>query len=340
MRGSWNQYLVVIMLKTAFITGICGQDGAYLADFLLKKHYQVVGLSFATEAKDAWRLDYFGIRRKVRIYCGDVLDGSLIKKILKKYQPDEIYNLAGQSSVAKSWEAPEETIQTNCLGVIKLLNHINDFSPVSRLFQASSMEIYGDAEALVTERTKTYHPLHPYGVAKLAAHLLLQNYREQYGLFLCNGILSSHTSPLQSDFFVAKQIVRGVARIANHQAKKIILGNISIQRDWTFAGDVVKAMWLILQQKKPADFIICSGQRWSIKQFAEAALREIGVRQFEKYVSINPNRVRKLDVKDMTISSIALKKIGWKPKVSLSSLVKMMVNYELEYLKKYGSHKK
>lgn len=328
------------MSKTAFITGICGQDGAYLADFLLKKHYQVVGLSLAVELKNAWRLDYFGIRRKVKVYRGDVLDQVLIKKIIKKYKPDEIYNLAGQSSVAKSWIAPEETVKINFLSVIQLLNLIRNISPKSRFFQASSVEIYGDTGTKVTEKIKVYNPIHPYGVAKLASHLLLKNYREQYGLFLCNGILSSHTSPLQSDIFVAKQITQGVAQIANQQAQKIVLGNTSIKRDWTFAGDVVKAMWLILQQPQPADFIICSGQRWSVKKFAEAALREIGVKQFAKYISINADRVRKLDIKDTALSGTALKKIGWKPEVNLFELVKMMVNYELEYLKKYGVYKK
>lgn len=237
------------MLKTAIITGIAGQDGAYLADFLLKKKYRIIGVGRSLKKSDLKGLEYFGIKKRLNLIKGDITSAVLIKKLLLKYRPQEFYNLAGQSSVAKSWADPDGTFKVNSWAVFQMLRLICQYSPRTRFFECSSAEIFGNAKGVKTENNFCFKPLNPYGVSKLAAHRGVQNFRVQFGLFACNGILFNHESPLKADFAVSKKIAKGVAAVSLGLVDKITLGNINVRRDWGFAGDFVKAMWMILQQK-------------------------------------------------------------------------------------------
>ena len=320
--------------KTAFITGITGQDGAYLAQFLLEKKYQVIGLTHSSERQRMWRLDYLGIHDRIKIISGSLLNNKFIKKILSEYQPREIYNLAGESNVAKSWEHPQDTFLINSFVVAQLLENIRVYAPTTRLFQASSAEIYGNSLQPATEEINSFSPLNPYATSKLAAHFLIRNYREQYNLFLSNGVLFTHTSPLQIDSAFVKNIVRGVAKIFLGQTDCIIIGDIRMQRDFSFAGDVVGAMWLILQPKQPRDFIISSGITRTVEEFVELAFECVGIKKWRRYIRKNPELIGKRSLRKMSGSNEALKKIGWKPKVSLDQLVNMMMDFELKNTKK------
>lgn len=316
------------MQKTALITGIAGQDGAYLANFLLKKKYRVVGITMSDKPEEVWRLDFFGIREKVTYVEGSIEDAELIKKLLTTYQPHEMYNLAAQSSVQESWKTPISTFKSNALAVIEMLELIRQYSPHTRLFQASSAEIFGNAKGVRTEETPA-NPLNPYADSKLAAHMMVSQYRSEYGLYACNGILFTHTSPLQIEFAVAKKIVQSVARIAKGKGEKIILGNMKIGRDWLFAGDVVEAMWRIVQQKVPRDYTISSGKNYTIEEFVAEAFRQVKIKNWKKYVTIDPKFIRKNDVLEMHGSNKRLKSIGWKPKVNFKKLIELMIAHEL-----------
>ncbi len=328
------------MRKVAFITGIAGQDGAYLADFLIRKNYRVIGLSPKKDRQHTWRLDYFKIRSKVLVCKGSISDVSLIKKILVKYKPAEIYNLAGESSVARSWERPEDTWLVNSLAVVGLLENVRAHAPNARLFQASSVEMYGYSPQPITEATNCFSPLNPYAISKLSAHLLIRNYRDYYNLFLSSGVLFTHTSPLQADSTLVKNIIRGVARIYLGQADRLTIGDIGMQRDFSFAGDVVEAMWLILQEKRARDFVISSGSTIAVKEFVALAFECVGITRWRRYVRENLKLAGKRSLRKMSGSNQTLKKIGWKPKVGLDGLVRMMLDFELKNLKKYGDSKK
>lgn len=316
------------MAKTAVITGIAGQDGAYLSDFLLKKKYQVIGIAPSLTKKFLVNLDYFKITDKLRLYKGDVTDRRIIKNIFKKFKPDEFYNLAGQSSVAVSWQSPAETFLINAFAVEQMIEILRVDSPKTRFFQASSAEIYGNKTSRLNEDEKIFAPSNPYAVSKLAAHFGVVNQRLNYGLFLCNGILYTHTSPLQTELAVAKKIVSGAVAISQGSNNKLKLGDISIVRDWGFAGDVVRAMWKILQQSYPADYIICTGQSYSIKKVVELAFQEVGVKNWKKHVIIDSNLIRKNDVNIMRGSCLRLRNIGWKPSANLEKIVAMLVEFE------------
>lgn len=322
------------MKKTAFITGITGQDGAYLADFLLRRGYRVVGLARRDGKEEAWRLDYFGIRGRIKIYRGSLLDDELIEKILRQHRPAEIYNLAGQSSAVKSWELAEETWQTNYAGVVSLLEGIRKFSPHSRFFQASSVEIYGQKPALITEKNTHFQAPNPYAVAKLAAHQSVINYREKYGLFAVNGILFNHGSPLRTMDFVTKVIARGVAEIAVGKRKKIILGNTASRRDWGYAGDFVEAMYLMLRAKTPKDYVVCTGKIHSVKDFVAETFLHSGIKNWRRYVAIDKKLFRRAEPIVIRGSSSALRReLGWRPKIGFKKLIALMMDYELEQLK-------
>lgn len=317
------------MKKSALITGISGQDGAYLAALLVSKGYKVVGLSIDQSKKQNWRLEYLGVLKKIKFYHGSILDKKILKKLFQQYKFSEVYNLAGQSSVAKSWENPEETFSVNFFGVLNLVEAIKNYSPKSRFFNASSAEIYGESKGVINENTNEFKSSNPYGASKIAAHLLIQSYRTRYNLHLSNGILFTHTSPLQADFFVAKQIVSGVAKIAMGKSKKVVLGNLSVKRDWSFAGDVVQAIHLILKQTQPGDYVICSGQSWSVKELACEALRQIGITsQQQKYLSVDKNRQRRKDVKDMRGTAVKLNRLGWQAKTTVPQMIKIMLDFE------------
>ena len=318
------------MKKVALITGITGQDGAYLATLLLKKNYQVIGITRGAPFEDLWRLNYFGITKKITFIKGSVLDQDFVSKILKKYQPTELYNLVGQSSVARSWERPRETQEINFGAVIVMLEAIRTVSPKTKFFQASSAEIYGQTKGVLTEKNTTFNPLNPYAVSKAAAHQSVDLYRDHFGLFAVNGILFNHESPLREDFFVTKKIVQGVAAIARGELKSISLGNLNSKRDFGYAADFVEAMWRLLQLAKPRNMVICTGYSYSIAQFVAAALAEIGIKKWRQYVTIDQSLVRKKEVKAMRGDHRALTKVtGWKPSVSFAGLVKLMVDFEL-----------
>ncbi len=327
------------MRKTALITGVAGQDGSYLADFLLRKNYRVIGIVRSRAPGTLWRLKYFNIHHRIKLVVGDLADVKNLKVLLRRYQPHEIYNLAGQSSVAESWRNTNKTFEINTVAVVQMLELLRVYSPGTRFFQASSAEIFGDTDSVITEKTRAFNPLHLYGTSKLAAHFVVKNFRDQYGLFAANGVLFTHTSPLQVDFTVAKTIARGAAKIALGMASAITLGNSAIVRDWSYAGDIVRAMWLILQQEKPSDFIMCTGTSLPIKSFAKEALRCVGIEQWEKYVVSDPLLIRKNDTKKMSASSARLRRIGWRPEISFKKLVKTMVEYELIQLQQSNGKK-
>lgn len=321
------------MGKTAVITGISGQDGAFLADLLLKKSYKIVGVAPVIFNKELWRLENFGIRDKLILIRGDITNNDLIEGVLKRYKPDEFYNLAGQSSVGKSWENPKLTFKINGKAVAEILKRIKKYSPRTRFFQCSSAEIYGNSRKVITEKSSGFKPVNPYGKSKLFAHLAVQKFREKEGLFACNGILFNHESPFKNDFTVSKKIVRGVVRIVAGLDKKIVLGNLNTKRDWGYAGDFVRVMWLMLQQKKPSDFVICTGVSFSIKQFVAEAFWQVEIKNWRSFVEIDKDLFRKNEVKNMRGSCRRVKRLlGWKPEVNFKRLVKLMLDYELEHI--------
>ena len=317
-----------IMKKLAVITGVSGQDGAYLSDFLLKKRYNVLGIAPCLTRKSLINLNYFKITDKVSLIKGDITDCRVIKNILKKYKPDEFYNLAGQSSVAVSWQKPAETFLVNAYAVEQMIEILRANSPKTRFFQASSAEIYGDRTSRINEAEKIFMPSNPYAVSKLAAHLEIINQRRNRGLFLCNGILYTHISPLQTELSVAKKIVSGAVAISQGSKNKLRLGNIDIIRDWGFAGDVVRAMWKILQQPYPADYIICTERSYPVKKVVKLAFQEAGIKNWERYVAIDVNLIRKNDVNSMRGSCRRLKKIGWKPSMGIKETIALLVEFE------------
>lgn len=317
--------------KIAFITGVAGQDGPYLVEVLLRYHYTIIGL--VRPGSQSESLKAAGLLNKVTFVPGSLLDKAFLSQCVEKYRPDEIYNLAAQSSVAESWRSPEETFVINAIVPLHFLEIIRQQTPQTRFFQASSSEIYGDVGSTITEKAAS-NPLNPYGISKLAAHLAVDNYRATHDLFACNGILFSHTSPRQLRDTVAKNITRSAAQISLGLVDKMIVGDMTIKRDWAYAGDVAEAMWLMLQQKKPGDYIVANGVSYSIAEFIAEALGCVGIKQWKKYVTVDSALIRKNDIKNMVGSPRTLKKIGWKPKVTFHELVKMLVNYELEQLKK------
>lgn len=317
------------MKKTTIITGITGQDGAYLAKLLLEKKYQVVGVAPTATIRDCWRLDYFGITKKIKIITGSLLDKKFVSGIVKKYQPQEFYNLAGQSSVARSWEEPVETAEINFLAVLHQLEAVRQYSPKTKFFQASSAEIYGQAPGVITEKTNYFQPMNPYGVSKLAAHQSVINYRERYGLFAVNGILFNHESPLRMSEFVTKIICCNVIKVVRGDIKTFSLGSLSKRRDFGFAGDFVDGMWRLLQLSKPHDAVFCTGQTNSIEDFVHEAFLSVGIKDWKKHVTIDPTLIRKREVAAMRGDHRLLTKLTrWKPTVNFAGLVKIMVDYE------------
>ncbi|KKR07415.1 MAG: GDP-mannose 4,6-dehydratase [Candidatus Peregrinibacteria bacterium GW2011_GWC2_39_14] len=317
--------------------GLAGQDGSYLANFLLQKGYRVVGLCHSSDPKALWRLDYFNIRSKVKLEIGDITDAAHMEKIINAYKPDELYNLAGISSVARSWDRPVETFRVNALAVIGILDVLRRRSPQTHFFQASSAEIYGNVREVVNEKISMFNPLHPYGTSKLAAHFAIKNFRDQYGLFAVNGILFNHESPLREDYFVTKVIAQGVARLVRGEVKKFRLGNINVSRDFGFVGDFVEAMWSTLNHTRAEDFVICTGKSFTVRDFIREAFACIDIADWQKYIEIDSLLVRKQEVKKMRGTSAKIKKeLDWRPTISFKTLVKMMVEHEINTLQHGG----
>jgi len=323
-------------MKKALITGITGQDGAYLAKFLLEKGYQVFGLVRRTVNRNFENLEYLGVANEVDCLDGDLTDEASLINAVKRIYPDEIYNLAAQSFVGTSWDQPTVTCEINGMGVLKLLNAIKICCPTAKFYQASTSEMFGNVnKGGIQDEETPFHPRSPYAISKLFSYWLTVNYRESNNMFCCNGILFNHESPIRGKEFVSRKITDGVARIKLGLAKEIRLGNLDSKRDWGFAGDYVEAMWLMLQQDKADDFIISTGETHSIRDFLDLAFGYIGIKDWQPYVKIDSLYKRPAELFTLQGKNDKAKKVlGWKSKVSFKQLVEMMVEADLKRLSK------
>jgi GDPmannose 4,6-dehydratase len=325
-------------MKSALITGITGQDGSYLAELLLGKGYTVHGVirrasSFNTERLDHLYQDPHEEERRLVLHHGDLTDGSVLRRILERSQPDEVYNLGAQSHVKVSFEEPEYTADVVALGTLRLLDAIREFRDRTgrevRTYQAGSSEMYGAAPPPQDESTP-FCPRSPYAASKVAAHWFCVNYREAYDLFLCNGILFNHESPRRGETFVTRKITRAVGRIVEGLQAELYLGNLDAKRDWGFARDYVEAMWLMLQQDQPDDYVIATGEAHSVREWVQTAFRRVGL-DWDQHVRVDPRYFRPTEVDFLQGDpSKATRLLGWRPSVSFTELVAMMVDYDVE----------
>jgi GDPmannose 4,6-dehydratase len=320
-------------LKNALIFGLTGQDGAYLSDFLLKKGYNVSGTFRRTSHKCFERLEEMKTFDQITTIKADLADQGSLQNAIRKSEPDEIYNLAAQSFVGASFEQPILTSDITGLGVLRILDVVRDILPDAKFYQASSSEMFGDNPGKKDENS-VFKPRSPYGAAKVFAHNITINYRESYDLFACCGILFNHESPLRGLEFVTRKITNTLAQIKYKKANELKLGNINTKRDWGFSGDYVEAMWLMLQQKHPDDYVISTGESHSVKEFLTLASEYIGFDNWEKIVSFDEKLIRPSDIHELLgDSSKALKQLNWKPKISFKQLVKLMVDHDMNYYK-------
>ena len=316
--------------KTALITGITGQDGSYLAEFLLDKGYKVFGLIRRTSILSSERIKH--IQDKIILISGDLLDQNSLINAIKESNPDEVYNLAAQSFVPASWEQPVFTGEATALGVVRMLEAIRSVNPRIKFYQASSSEMFGKVrESPQTEKTQFY-PRSPYGVAKLYGHWITINYRESYNMFCCCGILFNHESPRRGLEFVTRKITNTVAKIKIGLSNELRLGNLNAKRDWGFAGDYVRAMWLTLQQDEPDDYVVSTDTTHSVKDLVRIAFDCVNL-NWEDYVIVDPKYIRPAEV-DLLLgnSTKAREKLGWKPEINFEGLIKMMIDADLEKL--------
>ncbi|MBP9855448.1 MAG: GDP-mannose 4,6-dehydratase [Candidatus Omnitrophica bacterium] len=331
--------------KKALITGITGQDGSYLTELLLSKGYEVYGIirrssTFNTERIDHIYQDPHEKNRRLNLIYGDLTDASSVNHIIKTVKPGEIYNLGAQSHVRVSFDVPEFTAESVALGTTRILEAVRDSGIKTKFYQASSSEMFGGSqnEKLQNEQTPFY-PRSPYAAAKVYAYWMTVNYREAYNLFACNGILFNHESPRRGETFVTRKITMALARIIHGVQKKLYLGNLDAKRDWGFAGDYVEAMWMMLQQDQPDDYVIATGETYSVKEFLTEAFGYKDL-DWKKFVEIDPRYLRPTEVETLIgDASKAKKKLKWKPKIQFKELVRMMVDADMEKVKKelYGS---
>src|ERR1035437_2167485 len=317
-------------MKSALITGITGQDGPYLAEFLLKKGYKVAGTVRRLSTPNVENIK--DIADKIELYSADLLDQGSLTDAIKKCEPDEVYNLAAQSFVKASWDQPVLTGEFTAIGVTRVLEAIRNVNPRIKFYQASSSEMFGKVTETPQKETTRFHPRSPYGVAKAYGHYITVNYRESYGIFACSGILFNHASPRRGIEFLTRKISNAVARISLGKQDKLELGSLEPKRDWGFAGDYVEAMWLMLHQKNADDYVISTGENHSVKEFVEESFRVAGIDDWEKYVIYDsPKHTRPAEV-DYLIgdASKARKVLGWIPKTSFKDLVRMMVEADLK----------
>jgi GDPmannose 4,6-dehydratase len=335
--------------QKAFITGVTGQDGSYLAELLLSKGYSVHAILRRSSVFTTQRIDHIFDHPEFHTYHGDLADSSNLHTLLARIEPDEIYNLGAQSHVAVSFEVPEYTAEVDALGTIRLLDAIKDLGQKPRFYQASTSELFGGLPSTAPQSESTpFYPKSPYGAAKLYAYWVTVNYRESYGLHASNGILFNHESPRRGETFVTKKITKGVARIAQGKQDLILLGNLEAKRDWGYAKDYVECMWLMLQQENPGDYVIATGETYTVREFVEMAFQEIGIdidwfgsgvgeyavdqKTGRVLVKIDPKYYRPAEVELLWGDpSKAMKELGWKPKTNIRELVKLMVNYDLKY---------
>ncbi len=317
--------------RKALITGITGQDGSYLAEFLLEKDYEVLGMVRRSSTVNFNRIEH--IQDDVELVSGDLLDQSSLSCIMREYQPDEVYNLAAQSFVPTSWHQPVFTGGVTALGVTRMLEALRTEAPEARFYQASSSEMFGKVREVPQTEETPFYPRSPYGVAKVYGHWITVNYRESYDIFACSGILFNHESPRRGMEFVTRKVTYHVAKIKLGLTDHVALGNLESRRDWGFAGDYVRAMWLMLQQDAPDDYVVGTGQTYSVRALCEAAFSHVGL-NWEDYVTQDPRFMRPAEV-DLLVSdpSKARDVLGWEPKVSFEALIGMMVDADIALLK-------
>jgi GDPmannose 4,6-dehydratase len=340
-------------MKKALITGVTGQDGAYLAEFLLKKGYEVHGIKRRSSLFNTGRIDHIyedphQPHQRFILHYGDMTDSSSLLHIMQKVQPDEVYNLAAQSHVQVSFEEPEYTANSDALGVLRILEAIRSLGlkEKTRFYQASTSELYGLVQEIPQRETTPFYPRSPYGVAKLYGYWITVNYRESYDMYACNGILFNHESPLRGETFVTRKITRGLARIKVGLQDKLFMGNLNARRDWGHARDYVEMQWLMLQQEKPQDFVIATGQQYSVREFIQRCAERLeldltwsgeGVdekavnRQGDVVVAVDPRYFRPAEVETLLGDpSKAKRELGWTPKTSFDDLVKEMIDCDLQ----------
>jgi GDPmannose 4,6-dehydratase len=332
------------MAKRALITGITGQDGSYLAELLLSKGCEVHGIIRRASTFNTGRLDHIYSdphlnKTALKLHYGDLSDASAMARLIDKIAPDEIYNLAAQSHVRVSFDSPEYTTDITATGVVRLLEAIRETGIKPRFYQASSSEMFGKVQEVPQRETTPFYPRSPYGCAKVYAHWITVNYRESYGLHASNGILFNHESPRRGETFVTRKITRAVAHILAGLQPKLYLGNLDAKRDWGYAQEYVQAMWLMLQQDQPDDYVIATNETHSVREFLEAAFAHAGL-DWRKYVEIDANYYRPTEV-DLLIGdySKAKKKLGWEPKTRFVDLVKLMVDADVQRLKDHQTGK-
>lgn len=317
--------------KTVLVSGVTGQDGSYLAEFLLSKNYRVVGLVRRSSQKNRQNIEH--ILDKIELVSGDLLDEASLVHAIKESKPDEVYNLASQSFVGESWKQPVFTGEVTGLGTTRMLEAIRQVNPKIKFYQASSSEMFGATPVSPQNEDTPFYPRSPYGVAKLYAHWITVNYRESYGMFAVSGILFNHEGPRRGLEFVTRKISHAAARIKLGFDKELRLGNLDAKRDWGFAGDYVEAMWLMLQQQKPKDYVIGTGEAHSIKEFIEEAFGRLDL-DWKKYVKTDKQFIRPAEVTNLLADAArARKELGWKPKIGFGELVRMMVDADLAALK-------
>ena len=318
--------------RRALITGITGQDGSYLAENLLEKGYEVYGMVRRRSTESGERIDH--LTGRVNIVHGDLLDQFSLVRMLETVQPNEIYNLAAQSFVPASFREPVLTAEFTAVGVTRLLEAVRHVDPTIRFYQASSSEMFGKVRETPQSENTPFHPRSPYGVAKVYGHWITVNYRESYGLFACSGILFNHESPRRGYEFVTRKVTNAVARIALGLDDHVMLGNLDARRDWGFAGDYVEAMWAMLQQETPGDYVIATGETHSVEEMVALAFSHVGL-DWNKFVRIDPSLVRPAEV-DLLVGdpSLAKERLGWQAKTTFAELIGMMVDADLERLRR------
>jgi GDPmannose 4,6-dehydratase len=318
-------------MKKAFITGITGQDGSYLAELLLEKGYEVYGLTRRTSTQNLDRIQHVVGNDRLHLVSGDLLDQHSLTVALKDIQPDEVYNLAAQSFVKTSWDQPVLTGEFTAIGVTRMLEALRFACPTAKFYQASSSEMFGKVQDVPQVETTPFYPRSPYGVAKVYGHWITVNYRESFDLFACSGILFNHESPRRGLEFVTRKIANAVARVKLGKQSYVELGNLQAKRDWGYAKDYVEAMWLMLQQDQPDDYVISTGETHSVEEFLKLSCEVAGIEDWQQIYKHNPAYDRPAEV-DLLIGDAkkAQEKLGWKPKVTFPELVEIMVKAELE----------
>lgn len=338
-----------MQMKKAFITGVTGQDGSYLAEFLLNKGYEVHAILRRSSVFTTQRVDHLMNHSRFKAYHGDLTDSSNLHSLLSKIVPDEVYNLGAQSHVAVSFEVPEYTAEVDAIGTVRLLDAIKDLGIKTRFYQASTSELFGGLPESVPQSEATpFYPKSPYGAAKLYAYWVTVNYRESYNMFACNGILFNHESPRRGETFVTKKITKAVAKIFKGQQSELLLGNLDAKRDWGYAKDYVEAMWMMLQTDTPKDYVISTGIAYTVREFVDMAFKHVGVSirwqghgaeeigvcaaTGKTLVRIDPRYYRPAEVEYLLGDPTKAKKeLGWTAKTSLEELVKIMVEYDLKF---------